>query len=75
VNENGQGFSLSYPSISLHAVAKDITAYPKPCLYIMFDGKLGGKHHKLTVFLVITLDKVIAQLMFVIHNSKSLLLI
>jgi nucleotide-sensitive chloride channel 1A len=49
VNEQGLGFLLSYPSISLHAISRDVSAYPKPCLYIMFDGKLEGKCSELTM--------------------------
>lgn len=40
LSDNGQGFTLNYPDISLHAISKDQNAFPKPCLYVMFDGKL-----------------------------------
>ena len=40
LNEEGQGFLLEYPSISLHAVSRDLTSFPRPCLYVMVDGKL-----------------------------------
>lgn len=40
LSDNGQGFTMNYPDISLHAISKDQNAFPKPCLYVMFDGKL-----------------------------------
>ena len=39
----GQGFSLQYPAISLHAISKDLSAFPHECLYLMVDGDLGGR--------------------------------
>ncbi|XP_012264790.1 methylosome subunit pICln [Athalia rosae] len=36
----GQGFSLQYPHISLHAVSRDQQVHPRQCLYIMVDTKL-----------------------------------
>jgi len=40
LSDSGQGFTLNYPDISLHAISRDQNAFPKPCLYVMFDGKL-----------------------------------
>lgn len=40
-NSSGQGFSLQYPSISLHAVSRDLNAFPHECLFLMVDGKLS----------------------------------
>ncbi|KAK7489325.1 hypothetical protein BaRGS_00019433 [Batillaria attramentaria] len=37
---DGLGFSLLYPGISLHAISRDLTAFPHECLYLMIDGKL-----------------------------------
>jgi nucleotide-sensitive chloride channel 1A len=37
---SGQGFSLEYPHISLHAVSKDPSAFPLECLYLMLDSRL-----------------------------------
>lgn len=37
---SGQGFSLEYPHISLHAVSKDPSAFPQECLYLMLDSRL-----------------------------------
>jgi len=42
INENGQGFTLSYPEISLHAISRDVTSFPHLCLYVMVDAKLNG---------------------------------
>lgn len=40
LNGSGMGFSLDYPSISLHAISRDLTAYPKEHLYVMINSKL-----------------------------------
>ncbi|XP_071798056.1 methylosome subunit pICln-like [Asterias amurensis] len=40
VNSGGQGFTIPYPAISLHAVSKDLTAYPHECLYLMIDASI-----------------------------------
>jgi len=37
---SGEGFSLEYPHISLHAVSKDLSSFPRECLYLMLDSKL-----------------------------------
>lgn len=36
----GLGFSLEYPSISLHAISRDPSAYPHEHLYVMVNGKM-----------------------------------
>jgi hypothetical protein len=33
----GEGFSLEYPHISLHAVSRDLSSFPQECLYLMLD--------------------------------------
>lgn len=38
---SGMGFSLEYPSISLHAISRDPSAYPQDHLYVMVNGKLN----------------------------------
>ncbi|XP_066216795.1 methylosome subunit pICln isoform X3 [Saccopteryx leptura] len=38
---SGLGFSLEYPTISLHAVSRDLTAYPREHLYVMVNAKFG----------------------------------
>ncbi|XP_027200246.2 chloride nucleotide-sensitive channel icln [Dermatophagoides pteronyssinus] len=35
--ENGQGFSLEYPQISLHATSRDLNNFHSECLYLMFE--------------------------------------
>ncbi|XP_064933935.1 methylosome subunit pICln isoform X2 [Columba livia] len=39
LENSGVGFSLDYPTISLHAVSRDLTAYPWEHLYIMVNAK------------------------------------
>lgn len=34
---SGQGFSLEYPHISIHAVSRDRRVYTDDCLYLMID--------------------------------------
>ncbi|XP_037090544.1 methylosome subunit pICln-like [Pollicipes pollicipes] len=36
----GQGFSLEYPHIMLHAVSRDTSNFPHPCLYMMVDADI-----------------------------------
>ncbi|XP_065738258.1 methylosome subunit pICln isoform X2 [Phocoena phocoena] len=38
---SGLGFSLEYPTISLHAVSRDLNAYPREHLYVMVNAKFG----------------------------------
>jgi len=38
---------MNYPDISLHAISKDQNAFPKPCLYVMFEGKLDSMYYSL----------------------------
>ncbi len=40
---SGMGFSLEYPTIGLHAISRDVSAYPQEHLYVMVNGKLGGE--------------------------------
>ncbi|XP_054169227.1 methylosome subunit pICln-like [Oppia nitens] len=35
VTDNGQGFSLEYPMIALHAISRDLTNFNSECLYLM----------------------------------------
>ncbi|XP_072033894.1 methylosome subunit pICln-like [Amphiura filiformis] len=43
MNASGQGCIIPYPAISLHAVSRDLSAFPHQCLYLMIDGKLMGE--------------------------------
>ncbi|XP_059468605.1 methylosome subunit pICln [Neocloeon triangulifer] len=36
----GEGFTLEYPHISLHAVSRDVTNFPHECLYLMLDADI-----------------------------------
>ncbi|VIO90008.1 conserved hypothetical protein [Brugia malayi] len=38
-NISGQGFSLTYPSIILHAVSRDPSVFPEECIYVLADAK------------------------------------
>ena len=40
VGVHGQGFSLEYPHIALHAVSRNLTQFHKECLYLMIDVRL-----------------------------------
>lgn len=42
----GKGFSLEYPSISLHAISRDLTAYPKEHLYVMVSAQFKENAEK-----------------------------
>ncbi|CAJ1064852.1 methylosome subunit pICln isoform X2 [Xyrichtys novacula] len=37
----GLGFCLEYPTIGLHAISRDVSAYPQEHLYVMVNGKVG----------------------------------
>uniref|UniRef100_A0A673GIZ4 Methylosome subunit pICln n=1 Tax=Sinocyclocheilus rhinocerous TaxID=307959 RepID=A0A673GIZ4_9TELE len=37
---SGMGFCLEYPSISLHAISRDLSAFPEEHLYVMVNAKL-----------------------------------
>ncbi|XP_073517777.1 methylosome subunit pICln [Phyllobates terribilis] len=41
LNGSGLGFSLEYPTISLHAISRDTAAYPEEHLYVMVNGKMA----------------------------------
>lgn len=42
VDGSGVGFSLDYPSISLHAISRDLSAYPAEHLYVQVNSKHQG---------------------------------
>lgn len=37
ISSSGNGFALEYPQISLHAISRDLSAYPQECLFLMLD--------------------------------------
>ncbi|XP_054455131.1 methylosome subunit pICln [Anoplopoma fimbria] len=41
---SGMGFCLEYPTIGLHAISRDVSAYPQEHLYVMVNGKLSGEN-------------------------------
>ncbi|KAK6632257.1 hypothetical protein RUM44_007298 [Polyplax serrata] len=42
-SDSGNGFSLEYPHISLHAISRDITAFPRECIFMMLDTDFNGE--------------------------------
>uniref|UniRef100_A0A8C1S1D8 Methylosome subunit pICln n=1 Tax=Cyprinus carpio TaxID=7962 RepID=A0A8C1S1D8_CYPCA len=40
---SGMGFCLEYPSISLHAISRDLSAFPEEHLYVMVTAELDGE--------------------------------
>uniref|UniRef100_A0A183FC31 Methylosome subunit pICln n=1 Tax=Heligmosomoides polygyrus TaxID=6339 RepID=A0A183FC31_HELPZ len=36
------GFSLTYPSIILHAVSTDLSTFPHECIYVLVDASKSG---------------------------------
>uniref|UniRef100_A0A669DMC2 Methylosome subunit pICln n=1 Tax=Oreochromis niloticus TaxID=8128 RepID=A0A669DMC2_ORENI len=46
-DSSGLGFSLEYPSIGLHAISRDVSAYPQEHLYVMVNGKLNSEANDL----------------------------
>lgn len=38
---SGMGFCLEYPTISLHAISRDVSTFPQEHLYVMVNSKLG----------------------------------
>ncbi|KAL0973110.1 hypothetical protein UPYG_G00199080 [Umbra pygmaea] len=41
---SGMSFSLEYPTISLHAISRDLSAYPQEHLYVMVNAKLNDEN-------------------------------
>ena len=41
---DGQGFTLAYPEISLHAISKDLSNFHSECLYLMLDDGNEADH-------------------------------
>ncbi|KAM9853389.1 methylosome subunit pICln isoform 2-T2 [Aulostomus maculatus] len=41
---SGMGFCLEYPTIGLHAISRDVSAYPQEHLYVMVNGKLSDEN-------------------------------
>lgn len=40
---SGMGFCLEYPTISLHAISRDLSAFPEEHLYVMVNAKLDDE--------------------------------
>ncbi|KAM3837542.1 methylosome subunit pICln isoform 1-T1 [Vipera latastei] len=46
ITDSGLGFSLDYPIISLHAISRDLNAYPWEHLYVMVNAKFEAEESK-----------------------------
>uniref|UniRef100_A0A8C6ZJD7 Methylosome subunit pICln n=1 Tax=Nothoprocta perdicaria TaxID=30464 RepID=A0A8C6ZJD7_NOTPE len=46
LDNSGLGFSLDYPTISLHAISRDLSAYPWEHLYVMVNAKFEGEEEE-----------------------------
>ena len=42
MSESGQGFSIEYTAVALHAVSRDPSAFRHECLYLQVEGDLEG---------------------------------
>ncbi|VDP14787.1 unnamed protein product [Soboliphyme baturini] len=42
IGDHGNGFSLEYQAIALHALSRDLSNFPEECLYLMIDVDIGG---------------------------------
>lgn len=40
-NQEHRGLSLGYKDIAIHAISKDLQAFPEECLYVMFNGEVS----------------------------------
>uniref|UniRef100_A0A0E0NSH0 Chloride conductance regulatory protein ICln n=3 Tax=Oryza TaxID=4527 RepID=A0A0E0NSH0_ORYRU len=40
--EKGQGYAVDFLAITLHAVSRDLEAYPSPCIYTQIDAEDGS---------------------------------
>jgi len=50
ISTNGQGFALQYPTISMHAISRNTSGFPHPCIYMVVEtpkerGSDGGEHN------------------------------
>lgn len=42
-SDDGNGFTLEYPHISLHAISRDTSAFPHECIFMMLDTDFSGE--------------------------------
>ncbi|VDM75558.1 unnamed protein product [Strongylus vulgaris] len=45
----GLGFSLTYPSIILHAISTDLSTFPQECIYVLVDASKSERRRRRTV--------------------------
>ncbi|KJH48563.1 Nucleotide-sensitive chloride conductance regulator [Dictyocaulus viviparus] len=43
---SGLGFSLTYPSIVLHAISTDLSTFPHECIYVVVDASRSERHSR-----------------------------
>ncbi|RCN37063.1 Nucleotide-sensitive chloride conductance regulator [Ancylostoma caninum] len=46
---SGLGFSLTYPSIILHAISTDLSTFPHECIYVLVDASKSERHRRRAV--------------------------
>ncbi|XGW28123.1 hypothetical protein V3C99_008158 [Haemonchus contortus] len=46
---SGLGFSLTYPSIILHAVSTDLSSFPHECIYVLVDASKSERCRRSTI--------------------------
>ena len=44
--DNTEGLCIEYPNIALHAVSRDLTAFPHECIYVLLDKNILSKFQK-----------------------------
>ncbi|XP_072316015.1 methylosome subunit pICln isoform X2 [Eucyclogobius newberryi] len=73
---SGLGFALEYPSIGLHAISRDVSAFPQEHLYVMVNGKLGENESEMLAEddedSESEEDKAITEIRFVPNDKTSL---
>ncbi|GFQ74089.1 methylosome subunit pICln [Trichonephila clavata] len=48
LSTSGQGFSLLYPSISIHAISRDVNNFPEPCIFMIVSDKIDEDPNELS---------------------------
>ncbi|KAK6751645.1 hypothetical protein RB195_003206 [Necator americanus] len=46
---SGLGFSLTYPSIILHAISTDLSTFPHECIYVLVDASKSERRRRRTI--------------------------
>lgn len=69
ISSTGNGFAIEYPHISLHAISRDLSAYPQECLFLMLDdpdneNEQDSDDHKINELRFVPDDKGMLDAMF-----------